>query len=384
MKRILFVSNGFGEAAIAERIAADLCAAGPFACDHLALVSGSARSHHLTDVGPRKQMPSGGLIAMGNARNIVRDIAAGLWGHTWNQLRFVRSTRGDYAAVVAVGDVYALLVALRSSAPAVYVGTAKSVHVARYGRMEARVLRRARAVFVRDGDTARALRAQNVDAEAPGNVIVDLFADALPCEKRYDPELALFPGSRPPAYHDAVFLCAVVRELSRSRQSLGARLSVSPSLDAQMFARALACDGWAVRIEGSENSVPFTLYDGARAVVTAWSGPLGAMLPPASVVLGQAGTANEAASAAGVPVVAFEPPGEKKASWYRMRQARLLGDGLLVVRGGKTEAVSAVRALLDDAQRRARMGAAGRARMGGSGGAYAIAGRIAAIARAGA
>ncbi|MDQ6822944.1 MAG: hypothetical protein M3Z07_00395 [Candidatus Eremiobacteraeota bacterium] len=378
------MSNGFGEAAIAERIAADLCDVGAFSCDHLALVSGSARGQHLTDVGPRKQMPSGGLIAMGNARNIVRDIAAGLLGHTWKQLRFARSARGKYAAAVAVGDVYALLVALRAGAPAVYVGTAKSVHVAHYGRMESRVLRRARAVFVRDEDTARALRAQNVHAEAPGNVIVDLFADALPCEEKYEPQLALFPGSRQTAYRDAVFLCSVVRELSRTRESLGAHLSVSPSLDAQTFARALACDGWEVQVEGLETSVPFTLYDGARAVVTAWSGPLGAMLPRAKIVLGQAGTANEAASAAGVPVVAFEPPGKKKTSWYRMRQARLLGDGLLVVRGGKAEAVSAVGALLDDEARRSRMGAAGRARMGGTGGARAIAGRIAAVARAGA
>lgn len=383
MNRVLFVSNGFGEAAIAERIAADLCVAGAFACDHLALVSGSARGQHLTDVGPRKKLPSGGLVAMGNVQNIVKDLAAGLLGHTWDQLRFVRAVRGRYAAVVAVGDVYALLVALRSGAPAVYVGTAKSVHVAPYGPLEARILRRARAVFVRDAGTARALRSYGVDAEAPGNVIVDLFLDSqVPCENAYDPELALFPGSRPTAYRDAVFLCGIVRELSRSREFLGANLSVSSSLDPQTFARELARDGWSVRVAGRESRVPFTLYDDARAIVSAWSGALGAMLPRARIVLGQAGTANEAASAAGVPVVAFVPPGEKKMSWYRMRQARLLGEGLLVVHGGKTEAVAAVGALLDDEPRRTCMGVAGRARMGGAGGARAIAQRIAAVASA--
>ena len=328
-------------------------------------------------------MPSGGLIAMGNARNIVRDIAAGLLGHTWDQIRFLRSVRGRYSVVVAVGDVYALLLALRCAAPAVYVGTAKSVYVAKYGHMEVRTLRRARAVFVRDADTARDLRARNVDAEAPGNVIVDLFSDTSPCVSAFDPQLALFPGSRRRAYRDAVFLCGIVRDLSRSRKTLGAHLSISPSLDPQTFAETLACDGWSVRAEERDPNVPFSLYEGTRAIVSAWCGPLGALLARSTVVLGQAGTANEAASAAGVPVIAFEPPGETKKSWYRMRQARLLGDGLLVVRGGKTEAVSAVSTLLDDEARRARMGAAGRARMGGAGGSRAIAHRIAALAGAG-
>lgn len=382
MSRILFVSNGHGEAAIAERIAGALCAAGSFACDHLALVGGAAPSEHLTQVGPRKAMPSGGLLAMGNARDIGKDIAAGLLGHTWEQLRFARSTRGCYDAVVAVGDVFALLFALRSGAPAIYVGTAKSVHVAPYGAMEERVLRRARAVFVRDADTARALRGHGVDAEAPGNVIADLFSDAddASYESAYDPTLALFPGSRSSAYGEAAFLCAVVREIAGSRERLGATLSIAPSLDAETFARTLTREGWTVRSDEPSERVPFTLYDGARAIVTGWSGALGVMLAQATLVLGQAGTANEAACAGGVPVVAFERAAHKRTSWYRMRQAGLLGEGLLVVRGGKKEAVAAVSALLDDEPRRKRMGAAGRERMGSAGGAGAIAQRIAAIA----
>lgn len=385
MSRILFVSNGYGESAIAERIARDLCEGGTCHCDHLALVGGVAAGEHLAQVGPRKAMPSGGLLAMGNARNIVRDVAAGLIAHTWGQLRFVRAARGRYDAVVAVGDIYALLMALRAGAPVIYVGTAKSVHVAPYGAVEERILRRARAVFVRDTDTARALRDHGIDAEAPGNVIADLFSDGedAPSETRYEPMLALFPGSRTSAYQEAVFLCAVVREAADGRGRLGAMLSIAPSLDARTFERALVRDGWSARSEPAEKHVSFTLYDGARALVTAWSGPPGALLARATLVLGQAGTANEAACARGVPVVAFEAATTKKTSWYRMRQAGLLGEGLFVVRGARKEAVAAVRALLDDEPRRKRMGAAGRERMGSAGGARAIAQRIAAIAGAG-
>ncbi|MGB8520993.1 MAG: hypothetical protein WCD38_12605, partial [Candidatus Tumulicola sp.] len=109
MTAVLFVSNGHGEAAIAERIAVELAALRPnLGLDHLALV-GDVPSESLRDVGPRAAMPSGGLIAMGNVRNIVRDVRAGLLGLTLAQRRFLRAVRGEYAAVVAVGDAFALM-----------------------------------------------------------------------------------------------------------------------------------------------------------------------------------------------------------------------------------------------------------------------------------
>ena len=97
-------------------------------------------------------------------------------------------------------------------------------------------------------------------------------------------------------------------------------------------------------------------------------------------VLGQAGTANEAAAAAGVPVIAFERRRAGKAHWYRRRQKGLLGDALLVLPADVAVATAGVSALLDDAPRRARMAAEGRERMGAAGGARRIACRIAAIA----
>ncbi|MFZ1018086.1 MAG: hypothetical protein WAN39_09465, partial [Candidatus Cybelea sp.] len=78
MTRVLFVSNGHGEAAIADRIAFEMRETEPGSIrDHLALVGESA-SESMREVGPRRAMPSGGLIAMGNARNMLRDLRAGL------------------------------------------------------------------------------------------------------------------------------------------------------------------------------------------------------------------------------------------------------------------------------------------------------------------
>ena len=47
------------------------------------------------EVGPRRAMPSGGLIAMGNVRNIARDLRSGLLALTLAQRAFLARARGD-------------------------------------------------------------------------------------------------------------------------------------------------------------------------------------------------------------------------------------------------------------------------------------------------
>jgi uncharacterized protein (TIGR03492 family) len=382
LSRVLFVTNGHGETAIAERIAVELHdVAADTRTDHLALV-GAAPAGEMREVGPRRTMPSGGLIAMGNIRNLARDLRAGLLALTWNQAKFLRSARGKYGVVVAVGDVYALAMALRARTPTVFVGSAKSVTVAPYGRFEARVLARAAACFVRDEDTAQALRQRGVNAEA-ANAIVDLFAtkskvSVEPAIAGFDPALALFPGSRERAYADAEFLLDLTVELAMARLSLGAALSVARGLDADRFARDAERTGWTVRATGDE-LVPFVLSRGGREIVRGWRGPLGPLIARVELVLGQAGTANEAAAAGGIPVVAFERVRDRKAHWYRQRQQGLLGEALAVLPRERDEAVAGVNAILDDPAWRKRMGEIGRARMGEPGATQRIAQRIATL-----
>ncbi len=243
--------------------------------------------------------------------------------------------------------------------PLTYVGTAKSVHVARYGPAERRILSRARRIFVRDEATAADLRAHGVPAEAPGNVIVDLLASDARIDWQRELRLALLPGSRERAYADAQRVAALVAELRRRVAPLDAVLSIAPNLDPHRFAPALELGG-----------------------LRPWTGPLGALLPGATLAIGQSGTANEAAAAQGVPVVALELDDAPRDSWYRKRQMGLLGDALLIVPGDPARGADAVAALLADELRRARMGATGRERMGGPGGAHAIAEAVVELSRA--
>lgn len=379
MKRILFVSNGHGEEAIAARLARDLQLHCQVQSDHLALVGESNHPSTMRQVGPRRAMPSGGLIAMGNVRNILRDFRSGLIAHTLAQLGFLRKSRRQYDAAVAVGDIFALLMAQQARATrTIFVGTAKSVYVAPYGTLEERLLRNTDAVFVRDLQTAQRLTEHGVLALAPGNVIVDLFSETDPSVPPFHERLAIFPGSREAAYSDAVFLCAVIRDLSKRRPLLGATLSIAPGLSAQRFIEELRADGWDVRLS-EVTHCPFVLHSRGRTIVHAWTGPPGAMLSGAKLVLGQAGTANEAAAASGIPVIAFQEPGARQHGWYRMRQRGLLGAAMKVIPGNPPVAATEVEKLLDDEGTRAAMGRIGRDRMGGPGGSAAIAAKIAQV-----
>ncbi len=358
---VLFVSNGHGEAAIAARIAEELRALAPLRTDHFALVGAGLGGDAFADVGPQRAMPSGGLVAMANVRAFVRDVRAGFLGLLARQIAFLRRLRRErpYAAIVAVGDAYACALASMACAPLAYVGTAKSVYVAPYGPGERRVLRAARRVFVRDAATATALRARGVPAEAPGNVIVDLLAGGGAVEWQAPLRLALLPGSRERAYADALRIADVVAALRARGMRPDAVLSVAPNLDLRRFAPAIE-----------------------RGELRPWAGPFGALLRGATLVIGQSGTANEAAAAEGLPIVALELHDAPRDAWYRKRQVDLLGDALLVVPGEPAAAADAVQALLEDDVRRAHMGAVGRDRMGGPGGARAIAHAVAELAAA--
>jgi uncharacterized protein (TIGR03492 family) len=372
VNRVLFVSNGHGEIAIAARIAAELHALRPMVCDHVALVGDFAYPSTMREVGPRRVMPSGGVVAMGNVRNIWHDLRAGLAAHTWNQWRFLRSMAHAYDAAIAVGDVFALVMALQARAAAtIFVGTAKSVHVAPYGYFEERAISRAQQVFVRDRATAQRLQSHGIAAQA-ANVIVDLYAgDTETIDVPFDPFIAIFPGSRDDAYDDAVFLIRVVREIADAMPRAGGIVSIAPGLDPRRMRDRCVSQGWDVR-DGGDASAPFSIYAGDREIVRAWRGSLAPMLARASIVLGQAGTANEAAAARGIPVAAFAPA-RGRTPWYRRRQIALLGQALMSAPADVSSAAKATLELLGDEQRMQRMGAIGRERMGEPGAARAIA-----------
>ena len=189
--------------------------------------------------------------------------------------------------------------------------------------------------------------------------------------------VAIFPGSRATAYDDAIALAGVVRKLADSDLNVGAACSIAPSLDAQVFIDRFARAGWEV-VARPDVRVPFELRSRGRTAVRAWTGPFDRLLDGAVLVLGQAGTANEAAAARGVPIVALAIEG-RDGGWYRRRQQGLLDGALAIVEGDPAAAATTVRTLLNDSARLEMMSRIGRERMGPAGGARRIAREVFAL-----
>jgi len=101
------------------------------------------------------------------------------------------------------------------------------------------------------------------------------------------------------------------------------------------------------------------------------------LLKGAALFLGQAGTANEGAAAAGVPVVAFARDRGTKTPWYAGDNKVCSADALAVIAGSAVEAAGGVCDILNDPRARMQMSEIGRARLG-SGGARS-ASRIASV-----
>jgi len=383
MSSILLVSNGHGEAAIAGYIATaiDVKAPGTLV-EHLPLVGKATDGAWPPAVGPQTEMPSGGLVTYGNARNMLSDIRAGLLGLSVRQFSFLcRQRKRD--AVVAVGDVYCLALSLVARRPTVFVATAKSEFVAPHSSFECAIARRAAATFARDALTAQALQRRGVRAQWVGNLMMDGLAEpdtrALPV--RADAvRFAVLPGSRRDAPDNARAAARRLRKIAAALADRGSRLqafvSLAPSVPADEVEHALASEGLELeRRETASGIVATATAPASNLEVALVRGRFAELLAASDIVLGQAGTANEQAAGMGRPVIAASDPGipPQRVGWYRQRQQRLLGDALLVLPDDDGEFVRGVVQLLDDPTRIQRMAEAGRARMGDAGAAAKVA-----------
>ncbi len=110
--KLLCLSNGHGEDAIAVRILRQL-QANPQSPELAALPlvgEGQAYSQlpNIPIIGPVKQMPSGGFIYM-DGREFLRDVNSGLLQLVQEQFKIVRAWAKDGGAILAVGDIVPLL-----------------------------------------------------------------------------------------------------------------------------------------------------------------------------------------------------------------------------------------------------------------------------------
>lgn len=393
MPRLLILSDGHGEDAIAGKVLDRLLAAGlrRDAVDAWPIVGEGRefRQRSIASVGVPNLLPSAGFATL-SARWMWRDLRAGWIRVHLDQMRAAVGLRGRYGVALAVGDVIPMALAALAHVPFVFVGCAKSVFLARrryrYNAVELGLLRRrALVAFPRDEATTAWLIERGVSARFIGNPMMD---DLQPSGAPLDvPQghlvIAALPGSRGDAGANTIALIQVAGHLAEllPDPSSAHVLVAAASRDGleQLFASvaSLGQREWRLHHEGDGDSrVPlgcllkFVHRSGLGFQVLV--GRFADVLHRATLVIGLAGTANEQAIGLGRPVITFPTGGAFDDAYLRMKMP-LLGEAAVEVDPDPRAVALAVRDLVADPDRRARMAEAGRVRMGQPGASAAIA-----------
>ncbi len=349
--RILVLSNGHGEDAIASRLC-DMLKKEGFAVSAFPMV-GDGRGFNVPVLSPPAVLPSGGIVKY-HLRDLLRDIKAGLLGILWKQFKALRRLK-NFDRYICVGDFF--LVAFTRSAlrvKPIFVGVAKSVYLSGYFSFEKFFLKKwCELVLTRDPQTANNLRKKKVRAYYWGNPVMDALevkGVSLPLDS---PVVAILPGSRERAYRDLPVLLETVYLLSQSNGKLGFLMIPASSIRLERVREIALSKGW----QFTEENPPFvgTLRKGnVRIFITS---ELGDALSSSTVVLGLAGTANQQAAGLGKPIVSVDEKGKRV-------QKKLLGNAEMLVPYDPEALKEALYRVLKDRKLYEKMSKEGKRRMG--------------------
>jgi uncharacterized protein (TIGR03492 family) len=376
MERILLISNGHGEDAIATAIGRKLQLLG-YGLEALPLVGrGMAYEQAGFPVhGPRRTMPSGGFV-LDDPTAFLRDLRAGWLAMSLGHWQAARRIAARSRAIVAVGDLYALAVArIFGHKPTFAVQSRVSLRAwGEWGRrvdqaytaLERWLMRSAARVYPREPEGAAWLLRRGIaQAEYLGNPMLD----AVEGEARLEvppPYLLLLPGSRSDAYHSLPKMLEACRGLrSTGLTPVVAWAGLEPS--------GLQSPGWAREATGATTGTVLRLRhpDGTVAHLTV--GAFRRALEGARLALSTSGSAAEQAAGFGVPLVGFPTAGPQYTLPFAQAQRRMLGRALTLVEPEPEAIAKAALELLSNPARYAQAQADGRAAMGEPGGAERIA-----------
>ncbi|MBP0026862.1 lipid-A-disaccharide synthase-related protein [Roseofilum sp. Guam] len=408
--RVLCLSNGHGEDAIATRILRQLRATpNPPELSALSLVGEGQAYRHMDIplIGPVKAMPSGGFVYM-EGRQLAKDVKAGMLQLLWQQYQAIRSWAKDGGSVLAVGDIIPLLLAWLSDLPYGFVATAKSEYWIRdengplttgfaqgwsgsvYLPWERWLMARRRCigVFPRDRLTAQTLQQwQQLPVFDCGNPMMD---DLLPVEQEPEEEekgkplaLVLLPGSRAPeAYENwQVLLTALGQVMGEPKPFPGLHrpirvfAAIAPGIGLETFGQILESFGWRRKAppEGMALPSPETLcYTLSNGTLFLTENAYNCCLQQAHFALAMAGTATEQFVGLGKPALTFPGKGPQFTSQFAQVQAKLLGPSVIPVKSPQAVAQT-LQDLLHNPDRLQLIYANGRRRMGEPGASQRIA-----------
>lgn len=367
--RLLFVTNGHGEDAIAAAFIRLLprwvsVEAYPM------IGAGKAFDGVCPIVGPRATLASEGWRNVKGS--LRRDIVTGGLGTVPPALKFLRSMRGHYDRVVVVGDMVGVLAAfLTGHRDLVYLDVYKTGSARLYSAPERWVIRQSCAlVFCRAESLADILKRDGVDARAAGNLMMDTVPmGQYDAQARRNRPLAvtLLPGSRALTSESFALQVEALKRLPAALTP-DVFLAVAGTVNVDALARDTGLRRSAML--SSEPDDLGELTDGNLTIHMARGRAMGNLLAASDVVMSQAGTASVQALGLGRPVITFANPRDRRSRFTD--EQKLFGEARVVVEADGQQVAAALERLLEDGEERSRLAAFGQARIGGPGAAHAI------------
>ena len=372
MKSVLIVSNGHGEDSIGAALALELSHLG-YGVVAVPLVGrGMAyESAGFAVLGPRKEMPSGGLV-WGREGALWADLKAGWLSMSLAQYHAIAQAKAHSLATLAVGDVYSILVSSMFGArPLFQVQTLVSVRTWEdqggwrkpYGPLERVLMRRARRVYARDLQSAQWLSQHGVaKACCLGNPMLDAVAG----ENELDlpsPYLLLLPGSRNDAYlslRQMLEVCRLLSQLPLLPVVAWSGLPLEP----------LEAHPW--RWEWLKPDLASLSHPDGTQVYLAQNS-FRWLLQRAKLALATTGTAAEQTAGFVVPIVSFVTGGSTYTPVFAQYQQRLLGAAITLSNTTPSQIAQTLEQLWLDGSKYLEAQTAGKAAMGEPGAAKRIA-----------
>jgi len=378
--KILSVSNGHGEDAIAVRILRELqnqphppeIAALPL----VGLGQAYTQLDNVPIMGSVKSLPSGGFIYM-DKHQLWRDLQAGLFPLIIQQYQTIRQWVKQGGIILAVGDIVPLFLAWLSGGNYAFIGTAKSDYYLRdeqgklpltrmwkwykysdsiYFPWERWLMNNSRClgVFPRDTITTQTLQKYGIPAIDLGNPMMDNLEpniDNYNIDQLHQRSLfiTLLPGSRSPEVNrnwDMILkgVDAIIQSSIRSTenpipsyQHLVFLAAIAPSLDLQTFCQSLTALGWQETPDLRLPNLNFPwghgelIFSQQKATLILTNQAFNDSLALGNIAIAMAGTATEQFVGLGKPAIAIPGDGPQFTPTFANNQQRLLGRSLIIV-----------------------------------------------------
>ena len=402
--KLLILSNGHGEDAIAARIAEQLqLTPNPPELAILPLVGeGHAyRGLNIPLIGRVKKMPSGGFVYM-DSRELWRDLQGGLLQLTLAQFQSIRQWGQEGGKILAVGDILPLIFAWMSGAEYAFVGTAKSEYYLRdendwlastsflerslgsdYFPWERWLMSRpkCRAVFPRDSLTSQNLQQFSIPAFDLGNPMMDgLEATTKSFLDNPKPlTILLLPGSRSPeTERNWQLILQAINEILQqfTNQDICFLAAIAPSLDLEPLQSALFTHQWQeININLADipiNDSQVIGFEKSNARLFLSQQAYGNCLHLSDVAIAMAGTATEQFVGLGKPVFSLAGEGPQFTPKFAQRQTYLLGQSVILVTN-LGEIGHELNSVLNSPEKRQAIAKNGKKRLGEPGAAARIA-----------